>query len=389
MKILKSYFVLLMITLLTPLLSGCWDRREINDVALVLASAIDKEKEGVYRASMQISLPSQLGGGSGGGGGTAGGESFYIDSETGKITTDARKKLETRMSRYLLASHSRVHVVGEDLAREDIRPLFDYTARSPEHRLTTYLIIAKGKGYDLLNASPKMERFSSESVREIAKPLKMNLKAISIALSAFGSDAIIPYMGIVPSQKNKTPSKEITLLGFAVFSEGKMTGILKDETAQGYNWLTNRRYTTQLIKLKEKNQYIEVQSTGGQVKMTARMKDIKHPHIDIEIINAISILENQSPMNLTALSNINELETKVEQTIKKQAIMTLNELKKDQSDVLSIGLLIQRQHPKEWKKIKKQWNELFANCTYSVKVKATVTKMGLITENIADKEPLP
>ena len=67
--------------LISPLvLSGCWDRREINDVAFVLASSIDKEND-LYRVSILIPLPGNMGGGGGGGGGTGGVEPYTIETE--------------------------------------------------------------------------------------------------------------------------------------------------------------------------------------------------------------------------------------------------------------------------------------------------------------------
>lgn len=36
------------------LLTGCWDRVEVNDLALILAFAVDKEEDGLYRMSVQL-----------------------------------------------------------------------------------------------------------------------------------------------------------------------------------------------------------------------------------------------------------------------------------------------------------------------------------------------
>ncbi|GJM76942.1 hypothetical protein HMSSN036_91580 [Paenibacillus macerans] len=60
---------LLTLVLIPVLLTGCWDRIEVNDIAFVLGSSTDRE-DGLIRSTVQIALPSQLGGaGSQGGGG--------------------------------------------------------------------------------------------------------------------------------------------------------------------------------------------------------------------------------------------------------------------------------------------------------------------------------
>ena len=53
--------------------------------------------------------------------------------------------------------------------RTGIGILFDVLPRSPENRMTSFLVVTKGKGYDLLNAEPKFERFPAEVIRELAK----------------------------------------------------------------------------------------------------------------------------------------------------------------------------------------------------------------------------
>ena len=70
MKAGKSKLALLCCCLITMgMLCGCWDRVEINDVAFVTGSSFDKIND-KFVSTVQIALPSQLGGtGSEGGGG--------------------------------------------------------------------------------------------------------------------------------------------------------------------------------------------------------------------------------------------------------------------------------------------------------------------------------
>src|SRR5690606_14741135 len=104
---------------------GCWDRIEINDVAFVLATALDKEDDGSYRYSALIPLPGQMGGTQGGGGGTGGSGPYYIESEVGRNFSDAQNKLQKRMARNIFHDHRRVIVISEAIAEESLLPLFD------------------------------------------------------------------------------------------------------------------------------------------------------------------------------------------------------------------------------------------------------------------------
>ena len=152
------------------LTTGCWDRIEINDLAIVLATAVDQEQNGLIRFSALISLPGNMSGITGGGGGSGGNQSYYVDSEVGRTAREATSKLQMRTERRFTFSHRRILIVGEELARESgIQSLFETLPRLHDTRLTTHMIIAKGKGYDLLNATPHFERFSSEVIRELSQ----------------------------------------------------------------------------------------------------------------------------------------------------------------------------------------------------------------------------
>ncbi|MEH6996427.1 Ger(x)C family spore germination protein, partial [Neobacillus drentensis] len=54
--------------------TGCWDRTEVNDLAIVTAAAIDKKENNQIELSLQLFIPKSLsmGGGQGGGGGGGG-----------------------------------------------------------------------------------------------------------------------------------------------------------------------------------------------------------------------------------------------------------------------------------------------------------------------------
>lgn len=73
MFLIRKFRDVLMLLLCTIFIAGCWDRKEINDIAFVIGIAVDKEQDN-YRSSLQIALPGQSGstGSSGGGGGQAG-----------------------------------------------------------------------------------------------------------------------------------------------------------------------------------------------------------------------------------------------------------------------------------------------------------------------------
>lgn len=189
--------VLVPILMSALVLTGCWDRIEVNDIAIVTTTSFDREEDGRFRVGVQVPLPGQMGGSTGGGGGTSGSKPFYVDSEVGSSLREAVQNLQSRMSRRLFFSHRRVLVIGEGLARSGIRDLFDVSTRIPENRLTTRVVIAKGKGIDLLKAQPQFELYSGEAMREILESYSVfspNLKDVAHALGQIGADPLLPLI---------------------------------------------------------------------------------------------------------------------------------------------------------------------------------------------------
>lgn len=60
MRTLKSTLCgFLLIILLPALLSGCWERKELNELAFVLGYGLDKEGD-QFKVTMQVVIPSEI-----------------------------------------------------------------------------------------------------------------------------------------------------------------------------------------------------------------------------------------------------------------------------------------------------------------------------------------
>ncbi|GAB6933558.1 hypothetical protein JCM14719A_19110 [Calditerricola satsumensis] len=88
------------------LLTGCWDRVEINDLALVTAAGLDKGKGKTVKLSLQLAVPAAMpsvaggdGGGLGGGGAGAGRPPTLVVSAEGITIADAMTKLQEKLPR--------------------------------------------------------------------------------------------------------------------------------------------------------------------------------------------------------------------------------------------------------------------------------------------------
>lgn len=107
-----------MIVCVQLLLSGCWSKRELTDLALVLALGIDMTKDGKYEVSMQIVNPGNVAGAVQQGGGGGQGLPIVVYHQKGDNIVEAARKASTMISRRLYFSHTNMLVIGEKVAKK-------------------------------------------------------------------------------------------------------------------------------------------------------------------------------------------------------------------------------------------------------------------------------
>lgn len=372
--------------LLCLCLSGCWDRREVNDVAIVSAMAVDKVGDKI-RLAIQFPLAGQLGGPGGGGGGTSGGKSWYVDSATGITLKEASDRLQKSLSRQQYYAHRRVIILGEALAREGIAPHLDITFRSAQNRLTALVVLAKGPAVDVLNTDASLEQQPGEMVRELTVNSMKNPRTVKHMVEALvndGVDVSTPYyvadQTVVGSKGD--PKERITLEGMAVFRDDKLAGFLKGEQAQGLLWAMNQVRRPGISVLPpDSDQFISVQFSETSAKLKP---EIEGDTIRMKVIlRAIGhVYENQSDYharedNLEVLTGIvsDKLKSNVEKSIK----IT----QEYGSDPCGFGNAIFQKNPSAWKKVKDNWHQVYSSMEVQVEPHVNLEHTGIILEPAA------
>ncbi|WP_415783060.1 Ger(x)C family spore germination protein [Brevibacillus invocatus] len=381
-------FCLSIMLFCSVLLTGCWDRREVNDIGFVIAMSIDKEGDGKYRLAVQVPLVSSLGGPSGEGGGTSGDKSFYVDSAVGKTIREAYGILQSRMSRLLYFAHYRVVILGEELARNGLSNPLDIVTRFPEHRLTSFVVITKGKGMDLLSAQPQFERFSGEALRELVKSvtIPVSMKDLAQMANHKGLDPFLPVFEPVQSHP-KGKSKEVEAMGVAVFRKDKLIKILSRSDSVGLRWFQRYFNPFSMIVKLNSNEWINTEVLRGETKIRPVIKQGR-VHYDIHLKSSIVITENMTTLNFDNENSIDLMEKRVSEEIENKIKIILEHSKATKSDPIGLGMVLARHHPKTWKTTyRDKWRDELPDITYTIHSKVQATNIGQTTNNIMKEDP--
>ncbi|QGQ97125.1 Ger(x)C family spore germination protein [Paenibacillus psychroresistens] len=370
---------------LCPLvLSGCWDRREINDVAFVLASSIDKEND-LYRISILIPLPGNMGGASGGGGGTGGVEPYTIETEAANTIWEAVDKIQSRLPRKIFFAHRRVLLFGEDIAKDGMTIPMNYLADRPENRLSTFVAVTKGKAMDLLGAKVKLERFSAELMRELLQSdatIKTSEKDIITNMNLIGKDAFIPYLELNKAETNGNKSDEIVSTGFAITNNGKEVAVLKNNDALALRLLAPKfSMYSQRLKIDGERFSYQVRNVKTVIKPIINGNQI---NFEISVVAMADINEFLSTKDI--FEEMPKFQKIIESQMKKDLLQVLDILKTKGSDVVGFGQILNRHYPERWSKDwEPQWNTVFAKTNFKVTTKVHIYDIGALSGNMVKK----
>ncbi|WP_429844234.1 Ger(x)C family spore germination protein [Brevibacillus sp. FIR094] len=384
---MKAVTRILVVSLCMFLVSGCWDRREVNDMAIVIAMAMDKEPDGRYRLSIQVPLVSSLGAQSGGGGGTSGDKSYYVDSAVGRTIREANGLIQARMSREIYYSHHRMIVIGEELAKDGMSEVLDIVARFPENRLTAYIVMTKGKGIELLTAQPQFERFSGEAMRELVKMggITVTLKDVAQMLGTPGVDAILPVLAAVDSHP-KGKSKEIEATGVGIFRQDKLVAIAKPKDLLGLR-LFQRDFTPfSVVVSLNKHDRLTITLSKGRANIKPVIRK-GHIHFKIDLYASAVVVENLSNLDLEEEKNISMLQAKLAEQINSGVKQMMQTIQQKQSDFIGLGIALSRNYPREWRdRYRNRWNAELPKITYEIRSKVHMANFGQTTKNITQGE---
>lgn len=162
------------------LLSGCWDRIEINDLAIVLATGIDYE-DGKVQLTSQIFIPRKASAGdSSGSGGSPSGVTMIRTAE-GLTIAEALNRLQRKVPRNMFWGHCEVIIISEQAGKRGIREYIDFFLRYPQFREHAYVFSSERAAKDILALLDPLERSSAESLREMAN-LKLGTRITALEL---------------------------------------------------------------------------------------------------------------------------------------------------------------------------------------------------------------
>ncbi|MDF2958368.1 MAG: germination protein Ger(x)C family [Paenibacillus sp.] len=383
---MNKSLLLLILLFVSSLLTGCWDRTEINDIALVTGVGIDLKNEKEIELIAEIHIPKTMGGGGGGGGGITGssGSQTFVRRGAGNTIAEAISNLQEKLPREVFWGQTKVIVIGETMAKKGIRVPLDFLTRHPQPRLRSHVFIAEGTANSVLSLKPPLERSPSEVLRELASSevlMNVTLKKLLQMLNGDGQSAAIPMITILSdSNEAKSPHTIAYVNQTAIFKKDKMVGRINDKLTRGVLWLRNEiKQANVSIKPQEGEGYVSTMLLRGNSKLVPKIEGGKWK-MTVKAEAEEDVIVNGSNLDLMNPKIIQMLQKDMETDLRQRLVRTIEKIQKEMKvDILGFSEEFHRKYPKEWRKVKADWNEVFPSVQVTYEIKANIRRPGLAT----------
>ena len=389
---------LLCVTLLSvPLLSGCWDRLEIEERATVLGIAIDplpaadklqsitgtKTGGQGYRVSAQLAIPGRipLGPATGGGGTTD--RPVWVLSATGKTVDDAMNRLQENLADKIFLGQMRIVIINEQLAKTSgMRSLQDYLRRNAETRRLIWLMISNGEARQALQAAPKLERVPTlylvgimDHAVALGKIPDVFLGNYWAAMSSLGRDPQLPLISVVGDR--------IDLNGLAIFHDDRMVANLNALEVAVLMELTNHKLAGYGMAVPLPHDPSHSVILRGMLRHTVtKLKLVRNrPVFNVYVFIDLNIEEITATRGKLSDHLLQELSAESARILKHAQTRLIHKMKRLHVDSVGYGEYVRAQYPSYFAQFETRggWNKEFQNVVIHLHDHCNVVRSGLTT----------
>ena len=370
-------------------LSGCWNSRELDTMAIVMGIGLDKpEGEGKVTITAQIVKPSDIGSSKNSGGTSSTSQAFWNIKNSGDTVFGTFRDMTTMSSRKIFFPHNQVIIFGRSLAEEGLQEYIDFFARDPETRVNVLVLVSEGTAEEILDVPSELEKVPAQNIHRLIHAQASNSSQICFVtfrefITRLMSKTTAPVAPMIKITE-KGDEKTATLSATAVFKHDKLIGKLDKTEGRGLLWVLGK-VKSGIIEIKDKDGElvsVEIVRAGGKIEPEINKGKIK---IKVSIDEIGNIGDQSGTRDLSKIEEIESLESKISETIKSEIMSAVKKAKELNADIFGFGDAISQHFPSEWKDLEGKWDEVFPEIEVEVDVQANLRFMGRISSPITPK----
>jgi spore germination protein KC len=372
----KRILRVIAILLCVALLSGCWDYQGMDKINIVAGIGVDKSPDGGYELTLELIDIAAIKNGNA--------QDALIVSAVGPSLFEATRNAKKKLFNTLYFGSMRTIIVSEDVARDTgVLPIIDGFIRGAETRETVVLVVSQEKKASDLILAAGLD-FSDTSM-EIAKIVVDNRKSDSTTrnvplfeaynyVQAKGLELVLPAFHVVENDGEDV----VELNGVGVFQDDKLVSFLSPEESHYFLMATDAGTRGALsFTIPERNAKVSLEIVECVNKPAVRYADgavtaSVEVELDYRIVELAGVSE---PVSEEVLQDINQQAERV--LADRIAAVFLKTQEDPGLDIYGYGNLLYENQYKLWTDIQDEWDELYRNASFEVRVKTTNVNVGV------------
>ncbi|MGO4731383.1 Ger(x)C family spore germination protein [Paenibacillus sp. 2KB_22] len=348
--------VSILFMLISVMLAGCWDTRDINKQYLPVVMGIGKGNAEKYRIILQIP--------------DASGKTQILDKQAQSISkaidlirTDAEKSIEL--------VHLRLLLIDKKIAQQGIENLINFAVRANDISIKGLVAVVDGDFektmYHQISPTPEISSYDyfSQDAGWTPNQSIVRIWEAFQSLNSYTEDMALPML------KNGERTL-FTFKGTAIMRKDRIVGTLNTEETLLFN-LFKGKYTGGTIEIAQNT---SVLIDNAKIKHQATWSE-QGPKLYTFI--KLNVFITESPEGKSNATIEKELQEKLEEQFNK----TATKIQSYESDILSVGM-IYRPYLSE-KQVKGWKTTWFPKLTQHINVKVNVLNEIYFKENVTDK----
>lgn len=368
------------LALLFPfLLTGCWDRTEVSNLAIVIGIGVDRipGNEPIL-LTVQIVNPSGMKKGKQGGGSEE--QPFIVKTSQGKSVFDAVRNLSKELPRKMFFEHNKTVVLGKELAGSGISDVFDYMERNKEFNSTNYILVAEKTAKEVLGVKMEIEKLPSQSIER----LMMN-NSFTYPVNRNEFLLQLKYIGVSFAPLIQLADQKIHIEKTAVFKNYRLIRFLTVNESKALLWLINKKKEDTVIipfKANGREEEVTIDIFSGSAGITPR---ITEKGITMEILckgQATLREAGNTGIEVKEQELFRQLEQKTEKLLKKRVEQTINSAQRFNADFIGFANQIHNANPVAWKSMENDWDQYFPRIKYNVNFQIKIVNTGVFRSSV-------
>jgi spore germination protein KC len=398
MLFLPLLFLLIMLT-------GCWDRLELNDVSIITGIAIEKGEKAPYKLTVSSINSTEFS--KTGAQGNTPSTTFSLE---GNSVSELAYKMNVGLTRKQIYSHTRIMVIDEEIAREGMLEFLDFIERSGEFRNDFNLLVAKGvKASEILKIAYPLQKDPSLKIHNQIQALLDNWGGdpnvrLTDFITSLVKEGKQPVAGLITIkgdpkkgetiENNKKLSLDtiVTMDGMAVFKFDKLVGMLSLEETRAYLWTQKLKNTNLSVPCggdEENRKYNDIRIISTTAKKETTYKEGK-AKMRVKVIAESEIVGTQCTDSLSDPKTFDKYEKQVEKFVENEISRTIKKVQEEyKADIFGFGEVLNRSNHKTFKKIKANWDHVFSEGESDVHATIFIRRSGVRNDSyLKDLEKL-